>query len=353
MELTRNPRVATVNRRAGDVAPARGRRSSMDFTNETGFPAALLRTAIDEDRLSASVLARVTYDIVGTTLRPADEHPYIVSEAPWESPNGPFECDQPFKTGGVDLLVFGKAYAPSGRETSAMKVSVVLGRFRRDVVVIGPRTWTRSGSVLVPGPPRPFRTVPLELEYAFGGKSTWDGMEVPWLDNPKGLGFYIEERQAEGQPLPMLEDPLNPIRRWNDRPPVMGFGFCPLQSGARLSAALEYDEARMELTRVKPALYNTAFPHLVAPEAPLGATVTLVGCTPGAPLAFQLPRAALCATLRLGDKRYERPLAIEQVGIDVERRKVFLTHRFPFRYRLVRKQLRSVSLTLPPEGAHA
>jgi hypothetical protein len=96
----------------------------MDFENTTRFPAQLLRTALDEERLSASVLMRITYDIVGHELVAAAEQTYGVSPEPWESPHGTFEQDQVFKKGGVDLFLFGNAYAPGGRRTVAMTVSM-------------------------------------------------------------------------------------------------------------------------------------------------------------------------------------------------------------------------------------
>lgn len=319
----------------------------MRFENETRFPAALLRTVIDDERLSASVIARITYDIVGSKLVPAAEQPYIVSPEPWDSPHGKFENDQPFKTGGVDLFVFGHAYAPAGRRTIASMVSVIVGRFRRDVHVIGARTWTRAGGTLVPGSPQTFAAVPLTLQYAFGGKAEWDETMVAWPDNPEGLGFYVEEKQAEGHPMPMLEDPAHLIRKWDDRPPVVGFGLCPLQSGPRIAAGMEFDAEKGQITKLKPRMLNTAYPALVAPEAPAGAPVALLGVTRSGQLELSLPRELPRAEVQLGDATHRHSLEIDQIGVDVEANRAFISYRFPFRYRMVREQKRRVTLTAP------
>lgn len=317
----------------------------MKFFNETRFPAELLRSVLDDERLTASVVMRVTYQLQGTRLQPAPEQLYIVSSAPWESPHGTFEQDQVFKRGGVDVLVWGNAYAPGGRPAPAMTVSVRVGEsFRRDALVVGPRTWERSAGVLTPRSPRPIAGLPLTLAYAYGGKCPWDGLLVPWPHNPEGMGFYVEEAQAEGQPLPMLEDPAAPIRRWDDRPPPVGFGVCSLQSGPRLESAVVLgDDGRVK--EITPRMFNWAHPAMVAAAVPPGSRVTLLGMTPGGRLDFDLPARLPTATLRLGDACHERPLEIDQLGIDVEKLEVFVSYRFPFRYRFVPEQQRSVTLT--------
>jgi len=316
----------------------------MHFVYPGRFPAMLLRTVIDEQRLAASVLTRVTYDIHGQRLIPSTLQDYIVSQAPWDSPRGAFEADQPFKTGGVDIFVFGSAHAPAGRQTTSSTVSVIVGKLRRDVRVFGPRVWQRSGGALVPSRPQPFTSVPLTLKSAFGGTCVWDEAQVPWPDNPEGLGFYLDEKEAEGRPLPLLEDPARLIKKWDDRGPVVGFGLCPLQAGPRLAAAVEFDAERRALTAVTPRILNAAYPELVAPEVAPGTQVTLLGVNRPGKLEFLLPATLPRATLQLGDKTHERPLAIDQVGVDVEENKVFVTYRFPFRYRFVPEQQRAVTL---------
>jgi hypothetical protein len=319
----------------------------MEFANDTRFPADLLRTALDEERLSASVLARVTYDIHGDRLVPSEAQPWIVSREPWMSPHGPFENDQPFRTAGCDVFVFGYAYAPGGRAAVASMVSVIVGDFRRDVRVTGARTWTRTGGVLVPGNPQTFETVPLTLQYAFGGKSLWDELEVPWPDNPDGLGFHVDERLAEGAPLPMLEDPAHLVRKWDDRPPVVGFGLCPLHAGPRVRSAVEFDAAERRIVRVKPNMLNAAYPELVVPAVAPGTVVRLLGVTKAGQLEFRLPDRPPQATIQLGEDSHDRALEIDQIGIDVEAGSAFVTYRFPFRYRFVREQQRRVRLVHP------
>lgn len=317
----------------------------MKFVNETRFSAKLLRGAIDDERMSASALMRVTFDIVRAQLVVAEQQPYIVSEAPWESPRGEFEQDQVFKRGGVDLFVFGNAIAPNGRPALSSTITIAVGDvFRRDVQVFGPRTWRRILGGLGPGAPGEFTSIPLSLAYAYGGKGTWDGLEVPWPDNPEGIGFYLDEREAEGKLLPLFEDPARPIKRWDDRPPPIGFGFCPLTAGPRMTSAVVLG-AKGEVREITPRLFNAAFPEMVVTrEIAPGSVVHLLGVSFGGHLYFNLPTQLPRMRLELGHDSVERALAIEQIGVDVEAMQVFISYRFPFRYRFVPEQQRRVTL---------
>jgi hypothetical protein len=317
----------------------------MKFFNETRFSASLLRTVLDDERLSASVLMRVTFDIIRAQLVVAEDQPYIVSEAPWESPRGEFEQDQVFKRGGVDLFVFGNAVAPNMRPTTSSTITIAVGEvFRRDVRVLGPRAWRRILGGLGPGAPGQFTTIPLTLAYAYGGKGTWDGLEVPWPDNPEGIGFYLDEREAEGKVLPLFEDPARPIERWDDRPPPVGFGFCPLTAGPRMTSAVVLgDNGRVR--EITPRMFNAAFPEMVVTrEVAHGSVMHLLGVTAGGHLYFNLPSRPPQMRLELGGDPIERPLAIEQIGVDVEAMQVFISYRFPFRYAFVAEQQRRVTL---------
>src|SRR3569623_182697 len=96
---------------------------AMELANVTGFPALLFRTAIDQTRRAAAVVARVSYRIApGGQLTRAEEQPWGVSRAPWEGPAGPMPSDEVFYRGGVAQFVFGEAWAPGGRPVSSGQV---------------------------------------------------------------------------------------------------------------------------------------------------------------------------------------------------------------------------------------
>lgn len=312
----------------------------MDGENTTPFPAILLTTVLDETRMGGAMIARVTYDLRDGQLTPAADQPWIVSGDPWESPFGPFEADQPFRKGGVDVLIVGSACAPEAKPAKQVTVSVAVGAFKFTAIAFGARTWREGGPGrgLIATDPAPFVELPLVAEHAFGGEMTVDGLSSPHPDNPKGMGLYIDEAAARNQPLPYLEDASQLITAWSDRPDPVGFGVCPLTNGQRLRASVDVVDGRLE--RVKSRLFNQAHPKLVAPKAEPGDEVVLTGFAPGGPITITLPATHLAVQLILGEKSVVRTLTIEEIGIDVAASRVFLGYRYPFRYHFVAHQRR-------------
>jgi len=304
----------------------------VEYHNHTRFPAFLFRTALDGDRIAASLLLRVTYEIRDNELVPSEEQPWITSAGPRETEWGMMPGDQVFYRGGVDLFVFGSAHAPGGRKITEMDVTVEVGSsFRRTARVFGPRVWYRRISSLAPSPPQAFTSIPLTPKYAYGGKEPWDGTEIPFPDNPDGMGFVMFEDRAEGRPLPCIEDPAHLIQKWDDRPAPVGFGLPSMYSTLRLGRAMKFG-AEGKISLDVAALQNAAFPGMIAPRVVPGASVRLFGVDPAGPLVFLLPGALPIARIRIGDKVADRPMAIDQIGIEAERRRAFISYRYPFRY---------------------
>jgi hypothetical protein len=317
----------------------------MDWENQTPFPALLLTSVLDEERMVGAVVVRRTYRLEGGELLPSPEQPWLVAVEPWDSPLGPFEADQPFRKGGVDLFVAGSACTPGRRPQAQVRVSVAVGAFSFAAIVFGERVWKKPRrGALVAGDPEPFVSLPLAAEHAFGGKIVIDGLELSHPDNPGGKGLYAEEKDAIGQPLPRIEDERFPIQHWDDRPDTVGFGLCPLQNGHRLRTALEIADGR--ITRVDSRLFNTAYPQMVAPKVEPGDRMTLAGLSSDGPIEFVLPPTGLSVHLVLGDAVYDRAPTIEEVGVDLPHGQVFVGYRYPFRYRVVPQQLRSCTLAL-------
>jgi hypothetical protein len=315
----------------------------MDFENWTPWPAKLFRSPLAGDRFAAALIARVTFDLTPGGPVPSGDQPWIVSQGPWRSPHGPADGDAVFRRAGVDLFLFGAARAP-GRPVTEMAVALSVGAFRRTIRVTGDRAWVRRGRGLAPTRPVPFQTMPLSLARAFGGTCVWDGLAVPYPDNPEGRGFAVDERAAVGTRLPNLEDPARPVRAWDDRPEPVGLGFCPLTSGLRLRNGLAVSAAG-RLREIRPSLFNAAFPAMIAPPVAPGDPVRVEGVDPsGAPLAFAVPRVPLAARLRFGDEIAERRLQVDQLGIDADAQRIFVTYRYPFRYAMHRGQTRVCAL---------
>jgi hypothetical protein len=321
----------------------------MELVNHTPFPAALFRTVIDQERLAASVFARVTYDIREETLVPTGEQVWQVSGPPWEGPQGPMESDEIFYKGGVDLFVFGHARAPGGRPVTEIEVRIEVGTFQKRVIVVGDRVWEARGKRLVPSAPKPFSAIPLTPEFAYGGTDKWDELDVSHPDNPRGKGYYLEKENAIGGALPNLEDQEKRITAWEDKPNPVGLTFCPMTSGQRMRNGIELDE-KGSLKAIRPVLFNSAFPDMILERVVPGDRVRLSGLDESGPLAFSIPATDLIVRLQFDAELIERPLAIDQVGIEVDARRAFIGYRYPFRYVMYPLQKRSCELLLRASG---
>ncbi len=313
----------------------------MDLTNQTWLPAFLLRTVIDEQRIASAVFARITYDIQpdGTLARTA-EQPWIVSRPPWEGPKGPMPSDEVFYRGGVDVFVFGQAWTPRGRPAPASVVRVTVGRtLDTRIFVFGDRVWQGRGRFMTASAPRPFTSMPLDLAHAYGGRVTWDGLEVPHPSNPLGKGFARDADDATGKPLPNLENPDQLMRAWNDAPDPVGVGVRPTSFEPHFRTTVTFDDKGI-LRKLSPRFFNAAFPGMIADRIEPGDLVAVEGVSPDGPVRFVIPPPPLSVDLGIGGARIIRELAIDQIGVETEERRVFIAYRFPFRYTIVPRQTR-------------
>jgi hypothetical protein len=324
----------------------------MELLNRTPFPAAIFRTVIDENRLAAAVVARITFNLEAGKLAVASQHPWIVSGPPWQGPQGSMDSDEVFRRGGVDLLLFGSARTPGKKPVEHMNVTMTVGGWSRTIRITGERAWVRGMRQLKATSPVPFTEIPLTMANAFGGRDDWDGLSIPFPENEHGKGFFLEEETAVGGRLPNIEDPRCPVVAWTDRPAPVGVGFCPIVSGQRLRNGLRLDD-QGRLIELRPQFFNAAFPEMVLPSVTPGEQVRIDGVWHDGPLTFAIPDAAPRVILAFGNQIIERDLAIDQVGIEADNARVFITYRHPFRYVIHPLQRRSCDLVTVPERFRA
>jgi hypothetical protein len=309
----------------------------MRLTNETGFPAKLFRTSIDKDRLAASLALRVTYEWRDGQFVPCAEQDWIVSAAPWDSPHGPMPGDEIFYRDGVDIFIMAAAKPAKDARTDVVDVEARLGTWRGGVRVFGERHWRRTDAGLVASAPAPITTVPLTMERAFGGKTKWDGLDVPYALNPEGKGFYFDAAEAEGKPLANIEDWAAPVRKWDDRPMPVGVGLCPPGFGGKLLPLIDKETHEVNICG---RLFNAAFPAMIAPAAAPGDVLSVRGISSTGEVKFPLPPARYEVTLSFDDKVIKRVLPIDQLGLDYAQKRMFVSYRYPFRYVLHPRQQR-------------
>lgn len=317
----------------------------MELENTTRFPAEMFRTVTDEQHLLAAVLARVTYTFHSGSPVVAEEQPWRVSASPWESEYGPMDSDEAIYKGGTDVHVFGSAMAPGGKPATSMKIEIGVGpAHRHTLMIFGDRRWERSSGGLVPTPPASFEQVPLTLAHAYGGKDLWDELEMPFPANPAGKGYIFQIETGEGKPLPNIEDPRRLIQKWNDMPDPVGTAVAGMMFGPKLPKVLDVDLSTKTVRKIRPLLYNTAFPDLIVRNVQPGHTVRVSGVLPRGEIQFVIPPPPVELRVRVGAETGSVPALLDQIGIEPDRNRFFLGWRFPFRYRMNPMQLRSARL---------
>lgn len=348
----------------------------MKLSNRTDAHARILKNASPSGprAMMGCVIAREVFAIGddGTLAhQPGEAWPIDPDEV--TTPLGTMPGDRPFLLGGVDVLLGGRVFAATAVTT--LDVAIEVGRtFRRRIRVLGDRVWERAADgALVPGAPRVFTSMALGYERAFGGTAETDAGPMPCVENPVGRGFHVDAAQAEGAPLPNLEDPTQLLATWQERPVPVGLGYYPQLGGLRPLAALDHPsvkEARARLglaTRdgdpaepssardLTPVLFNQAHPGMVieAAKAPRAGDVVRVthGRRGGHDLWFALPDRPLHLHVQLGDREHVVPMHLDQIGVVCGEAKVLLSHRSVFEYTSRPGEPREVTLYRGPVPA--
>ena len=309
----------------------------MKLDNRTAFAAEMLPLQGPEDRPLLVVVVKATFDLsVAPAVRPAAEMlPVAFGDELVETERGPltrWEADIAPPKPCTDVLVTGRACAPRGKKVPSLDVRVRVGPVDKTLRVFGAREWRgRFGGDPSPGEPAPFAEAAIDWTHAFGGG------QCP--ENPLGVGFFAEKtkkKEVEGTPLPAVEDPAQPIRRWQDHPPPAGFGCVGRGWPPRLARLGTYDE-RWQQERA-PALpldfsfrsYNAA-PDDQQVEGYLRGdeAVEVTNLTRDGRLAFRLPgiRPAVSVLRRNSPRIISLVMNLDTVGLRLEEQRLALVWR--------------------------
>lgn len=316
----------------------------MDFVNETDLPAAMYRSSLPRpDVMLAAVVAKATYRVERDGRVVPDASPLPVSREPVATAWGELPEDDAHHKEGVDLYALGRAWTARGRPSPVTAVELAVGAWRARLAVFGPRRWRRSGGALVATAPEPFTDLPLTWEHAYGGEAPTEVLPVPYPDNPKGTGFLMDERYADGAALPRIEDPAALVRRWDDRPLPMALAPIPRGSALRGRDGVRIDPATGAV-EVLPRFFNTAHPRMRLASLDGGESVEVLGMRPDGALRFVVPTRPLVVDVTLEDRRYTFAARVDTLGVFPEEGRFFMVHRCGFTYRYARGEVREARL---------
>jgi hypothetical protein len=333
----------------------------MDLQNDTRLAAHMFRGVIDEETMLAVVVCRLSCLIGSDGSLERQDLQDPVRLAPRETPEGALEDDSAPVKPQVDVVVLGQAV--SARPVRAMTVALQVGDRERELRVTGDRAWqaarglnleraierSRRGEhdpeALVPSAPAPFRELPVTWARAFGGAARLDGGELPWPDNPDGLGYQELLEHAVGGPLPNLEEPGRGqvVTSWRDRIDAVCLAPMPMRYRARVERGIKIDEAALSF-EVLPQHFLVAPAGQSFEELRPGTPIAVHGMHPDGAVAFRVPELPAELAVALGEDHVVLPCRLDTVEVWPNDRRVSFALRASFRYLYRPGESRSATL---------
>lgn len=234
-------------------------------------------------------------------------------------PGGVLDPGMPKQRG--EVLVAGAACAPKGTHTQGLRVRVQVGPLDKSLAVFGERFWLPDGTISAP---RPFATLPLGYDKAFGGP------DFPHNPGGKGLAPVTLPDGRTAVPLPNIEDPARLVASRDDRPEPAGYGPLDITWPKRARYNGTYDE-RWKTERwpglpddTNFLLFNCAQADQWAPDYFRGDETYLIeNMHPDLPrITGTLPglRARIFVTLLSGYKLFADPATFKETFTEVPAR---------------------------------
>lgn len=224
----------------------------------------------------------------------------------WDNPENSslkYASDYHIGKPNSDIIMNGLACAPGKESVTQLNVSLRVGSMFKAITVYGDRQWL-NGNITSP---KPFQTMPMKYEYAFGGMHVQDGViESSEQRNPLGRGYAGSRsvREMEGKFLPNLEDPAQLIQKHNDLPTPACFGYVSPAWQPRSTYTGTYDKQwQNQRAPYLPVDFDKRFMNMAHPDLIYpgylqgGEPVSITGMHPAGPLDFTLPTIALASEI--------------------------------------------------------
>ncbi len=336
----------------------------------------LLPGQTPEGKFILAVLLKRTYCLVPyePAIRAEADRPLLGGDKHFVDPMNTtvqYEADfVPFKI-ATDVVLVGSAYAPGGKDVRELMAKLEIEQVNKIVRISGDRLCNyRPGGDPIFGDPRPFSTMPLRYERAYGGVDIYSHPLCPYAcpRNRLGRGFAVTNTKAtiEGLELPNLEDPkdlLTPARlcvgkieNWPKQPVPTGFGWYPRYGHPRAGWAgiLPGDKPAEQMMRMayaqilpEPAratylanplpvvdfrYFSGASVGLSLPDLHGDEAISLTNLTPEGSSLFLLPGDRPRISLNIGEGAKTERVVLQTVQLRTDDGEVDLVWRAAFSY---------------------
>src|SRR5262249_12163786 len=211
-----------------------------------------------------------------------------------------YEADYAPRKPRCDVLLHGSAYAPGGRPTDRVTVSLGVDGMHKTFDVVGDRVWQAGALSIGASSPKPFTKMPISYDRAFGGvdKAKGDPATFRWYPtNHAGVGWheYLDTKLLDGKPLPNTEETGHRVRKPNGTYRPMAFGPVGRAWQPRPKWAGTYDQKWLdELFPFLPKDFDERY-FQAAPEEQQtdylrgGEEIELLNLTPAGRTLFRVP----------------------------------------------------------------
>ncbi len=232
---------------------------------------------------------------------------------------------------GTDVLLNATGYVPEAvAEQTELRVGARVGPITKQLSVWGDRVWERTLDGITPSQAKPFRTMPIVYERAFGGlanESTPHAAFPFCQTNPVGVGI----QKAPDLPLPNIAHLGKWPEQMSDSESVPGMGAVACSWSPRRELAGTYDQAWKE---TRQPLVPSDFDDRFFQSAPRdqttpgflkgGESVDLVHLTPGGRLKFQLPKLAFGFRTSIGGTTQHHRANLHTVIIEPDEGRIMM-----------------------------
>lgn len=299
--------------------------------NSTGMVAGLAVAADKEARDFCIVVVKGTFrtDAKGRMTPAEEQRPLVYADEHHGDPGTScieYECDFALTKQRTDVLVAGKAVAPSGQPVTKLVVGLEVQGHTKEVVVIGPRSWVRFLGSVFPSDAAPFTEMPLTYDRAFGGQDDSRGPGKRGVErrNPVGRGFHPHRpgREVEGSLLPNLYRPQQRLKSLRDKVDPVGFGCVGRGWKPRIDYAGTYDQQWLdEICPFLPADFDERY-FQSAPEDqqfPLfrgGEVIRCLNMATNPVVQYTLPTLKVPVRFRFADREVEQEGALDTVILE-------------------------------------
>jgi hypothetical protein len=336
----------------------------MRLVNQTPVPATVTTSDFEGSTQRIGLLtakATFRFDSQGRVeLETQEPFPLLAQDE--KTPLGDLPADlQPRADSSLEVILLGHAHAPRERPVPALTVALTVGKVRREILVLGDRSWAPGRKAV--SRPVPFTTMPLTYARAFGGKVPINLDRESVFDlsdtcNKHGIGFDAERMARElgtllkaprgyptlpagyVRPVPNLEDPRAPIARWEDAPLPVCWATVPIDvpiwtaRQARENPSPPPPPPLAELKRELPSVANyRAHPDWVIPMPPTAPRLRLENLLAATPvLEMAVPEFGVVADYTIKGRIGRRSLMPHTLVLLPDRARFYVVYRLPFNF---------------------